>query len=247
MNSVTTQHVSRSRFLVVGIITAIVAVIANVIAAVLAVQEPALVTPSLTPVPHFTSTPLASSILRYGFDEGTMGWVPQTHIGDQAVIDVQQQIKFGQSSLKLQIELMGKDVQKSKGEVFVNLSSNPPLGTVAPLDLNGKLITMWVYAPSEAIGNPHSPNGVQIFVTDTSDRSQYGVWWNLTSDNTDKWTTVTLRPSPKTSLIEEQRGASTNTGFDPSNINIVGLKIGAASTFDKAFMGSIWIDGVSWP
>ena len=187
------------------------------------------------------------SALRYGFDEGPMGWVARTRMGDLAVIDVQQQIKFGQSSLELQIELIGKDAQKSKGEVFVNLSSNPPLGAIPPLDLKGKPITMLVYIPSTAIGNPSSPNGIQIFVTDTSDRSQYGVWWDLTSDNTDKWTTITLRPSPKTSPEEDERGASTNAGFDPSKINIVGLKIGAASTFDKDFIGSIWIDKVSWP
>ena len=241
MSSPTTQNASNKRLIIVQIVTAIIAVIAVVISAILALQEPILMTPSLTP------TPLASSLLRYGFDNGTMGWVPQTHSGDQAVIDVQQQTKFGQSSLELQVELVGKDAQKSKGEVFVNLSSNPPLGIVPPLDLNGRLITMRVYIPSEAIGNSGSPNGIQIFVTDTSDRSQYGVWWNLTPDNTDKWTTVTLLPSPKTSPTEDQRGASTSTGFDPSNIKIVGLKIGAASTFDKAFMGSIWIDGVSWP
>jgi hypothetical protein len=98
-----------------------------------------------------------------------------------------------------------------------------------------------------AIGNPDSPNGIQLFVTDYADRSQYGVWWNLTSDNTDRWTTITLRPSPKTSPTEEARGASTNVEFDPSKINIVGLKIGAGKAFEGVFRGSIWIDGVSWP
>lgn len=249
MNSVTTQHVSRSRFLVVGIITAIVAVIANVIAAVLAVQEPALVTPSLTPVPHSTSTPLASPTLRYGFDEGTMGWMPRTHTGDQAVIDVQQQIKLGESSLELQIELIGQDLQKSKGEVFVDLSSNPPLGVIAPLDLKGKPITMRIFTPSDAIGNPGSPNGIQVFVSDITGKSQYSGWTNLTSDNTDRWINVTLLPSTgdTTTATQDPTGASIDAGFDPSKINILGLKIGSAATFDKVFRGSIWIDEVSWP
>jgi len=187
----------------------------------------------LTPVP----TPLTSPVLRYGFDEGTMGWVPQTYKGNQAVINVQQSnehIKFGQNSLEVQIELIGNDEQKSVGEVFVDLSNNPPVGATTPFDLTGKLITMWVYVPSAAIGNPNAPNGIEVFVKDVNDKSQYSEWMNLTSANTDKWMTVTLIPSA-------------NAGVDLSNLKLLGLKIGAGEKSTAVFRGSIWIGGVSWP
>ena len=197
------------------------------------------------------STPTVS-ILKYGFDidKDTMGWVPQeTRPEDQAITDVNQEFMFGKGSLRLIIELRGNHPQKSKGEVFVNLLSNPPLGETetAPFDLTGKPITMLVYVPKDAIGIPSKPNGIQIFVTDTSERSQYGVWTNLTFANTNDWTSVTWRPSLKTSSEEEKKGARTAAGFDPSRINKIGLKIGAGSDFDKDFIGWIWIDEVTWP
>ena len=247
MNSSSTQHVPRNRLLVVGIFVAIIAVITNVIFAISALQEPAVVISSPTPVPPTTPTSVDSKPLRYGFDEGSMGWVPRLQAGNQAIVDVKPQIKFGENCLELHIELIGKDEAKSKGEVFVDLSSNPPLGTVAPLDLAGKPIRMLVYVPSAAIGSPSSPNGIQVFVTDTTGRSQYGEWIDLTSDNTDRWTTVTLLPSTKTTTsATEEPGAFINEGFDPSKINTVGLKIGAGNTFENVFIGSVWIDWVDW-
>jgi hypothetical protein len=206
-----------------------------------------------TPAQTATAPPTPTvSILKYGFDvdKDPMGWVPQETDQDSlAVTDIQQEIRFGEGSLRLEIELIGNRGQKSKGEVFVNLLSNPPLGETdtAPFDLEGKPITMLVYVPSDAIGIPSEPNGIQIFVRDSGDKSQYSVWMDLTFHNTNEWTSFTWRPVPKTSLEEEQKGARTAEGFDPSRITIVGLKIGAGDEFDKEFRGSIWIDEVTWP
>jgi hypothetical protein len=188
--------------------------------------------------------------VRYGFDEDTMGWVPQTRSEDQAVIDVQRQVKFGLGSLELEIELRGHDNERSKGEAFVSLSSNPPAGALAPLDLNGKPITISVYVPSAAIGNLDSPNGIQVFVRDIDGKSEYSVWTNLSPENTDRWIDVSLLPS--TTIVTKDAtgrptGASMDAGFDPSKLNIVGLKIGAGDGFESVFRGSIWIDKVSWP
>lgn len=248
MNSSSTQHVSRNRLLVVGIFVAVIAVITNVIFALSALQEPAVVIPSPTSVPPSTRISVTSKPLKYGFDEGSMGWVPGLQAENQAVVDVRPQIKFGESTLELSIELIGKDDAKSKGEVFVDLSSNPPFGAVAPIDLEGKTITMLVYVPSAVIGTPNSPNGIQVFVTDNIGRSQYGEWLDLTTNNTDRWTTITLLPSTKitNSATEEPSGAFTNVGFDPSKINIVGLKIGTGNALENVFIGSIWIDWVDW-
>jgi len=190
-----------------------------------------------------------SPIVHYGFDEDAMGWVPRTQGGDLAVFNVNPQIKFGENSLELQIELIGTNDEKSKGEVFVDLSSNPPAGVFAPLNLNGKTITMLVYVPSAAAGNTNSPNGIQVFVRDIDDKSEYSAWTNLTSENTERWIKVTL--VPLTSIVTKDpkgrpTGAAMDAGFDPTKINIIGLKIGAGDGFDSVFRGSIWIDNVSW-
>ena len=188
------------------------------------------------------------TILRYGFDKGIMGWQPRIYPSGQAVVNLKQSPapnKLGQSSLEILVDLKGQDEKKSRGELFVNLSANPPAGVTAPLNLEGKLITMLVFIPSQAIGHPHNPNGFQVFVEDVNGMSQYGQWTNLTLDNTDQWITIGLQPSSpsKTNL----RKIPTSTGFDPSKITIIGLKIGAGSMFMGVFRGSFWIAGVYWP
>jgi len=196
-----------------------------------------------TPTVPSTTT---SSTFRYGFDKDPMGWAPRTNdTENQAVTDVQQQIKFGQGSLELQIELIGQNAQKSKGEVFVNLSSNPPFGVTAPLVLEGKLITMLVYVPSDVIGDSNYPNFIQVFVEDVEGRSQYGKYTNLTSNTTGNWIIVSLRPHPEDKINPTE--TPTSPGFDPSKINVIGLKIGTGKTYNDAFRGSIWIDWVDWP
>lgn len=238
------------RFVASAIVVILIILVAIVVQNNIGTLRAAPVLSATVPVQTATALSTATSpIVGYGFDNNPMGWVPETRLEAQAIYDVGQEIKFGKGSLVLKIELIGNNPEKSKGEVFVNLSSNPPLEETetAPLDLEGKPINVVIYAPWEAIGIPSNPNGIQIFVRDSNDRSQYGVWTNLAFDNTNEWISVTWLPSLKTTPEEESKGASTDDGFDPSKINIIGLKIGAGDAFDKSFIGSIWIDEVTWP
>jgi hypothetical protein len=203
-----------------------------------------------TPVPNITPTTTVNvhTKVRYGFNKNTMGWDYQTVSGNRAIFNVKQSsgpTESSQGSLQAQVELIGKSEQESKGETFVNLFTNPPDGENAPLDLEGKLITMRINVPSAAIGDGNSFNGIQVFVKDVEDRSQYGKWVNLGADNTDRWIDVSLRPLPEDEIDPDV--IYTSPGFDPSKIYLVGLKIGSGKDFDGEFKGFVWIDEVSWP
>ncbi len=186
-----------------------------------------------------------SSLLRYNFDDGSMGWKYQTFVGSRAITGVQpssEPVKFGRGSLELQVDLIGQDQQNSKGETFVDFTTNPPKGETAPLNLNGKPIIMWVYVPSNAIGDSRVPNAVQLFVKDLLNRSQYGDWVKLTTSNTNQWIPISMTPTD-----QKVKDYKTDPDYDPTRIKILGLKIGADDRSTASFKGSIWIGGVYWP
>jgi len=178
---------------------------------------------------------------KYGFESGRMGWVEQTYWDSQAVTAVAQSekgmAKIGCNSLKLSVDLIGGDDKKSKGEAYVDMRNNPPSGVVAPVNLEGVPITVWVYVPKEAIGDPSKPNGVQVFVKDQDWKSEYGTWNNLDS----QWIQISLTPSN-----EIPRWGYKDEGFDPSRIIAIGVKIGAGGGSTATFKGSIYVDGVNW-
>ena len=116
----------------------------------------------------------------------------------------------------------------------------PPPGIQAPINLEDVLITVWVYAPGGAAGDPNRPNGVQVFVKDQNWLSEYGAWFNL-SGYTDRWIPITLTPSR-----QPPPGVYMDAGFDPSNIIVVGVKIGAGTNSEATYSGPIYIDGVTW-
>lgn len=222
------------------VILAIVILLLIVVVPKISDTQQAAIVQTLTA--QLTTTP---SILRYDFEDGPQGWVYQTFADSQAISRVQQSseyTRFGKSSLELQVDLIGKNQQKSNGEAFVDFSNNPPAGETVPLDFNGKPIIMWVYVPSSAIGDPRAPDAIQVFVKDMLYRSQYSEWMRLTRSNTNQWIPISMTPTD-----QEVKDYETDLEFDPTRIKILGFKIGSHDRSTARFTGSIWIDGVYWP
>jgi hypothetical protein len=202
-----------------------------------------------TPLPTETSTPTLTPTCppdssTFGFESPDVIWVAQTYPDSQAVAAVTQSkrmmAKFGCYSLALAVDLVGGDVNKSRGEAYVDMRSTPPTGVEAPLDLEGVLVTVWVYVPADAAGDPSKPNGIQVFVKDQNWKSQYGTRLPLPG-HTDEWVLMNLTPSrhtPPMGYMDEE--------FDPSNIIAVGIKIGASTNSTAAYVGPIYVDGVTW-
>jgi hypothetical protein len=172
---------------------------------------------------------------RYGFEEGTMGWVRQVYETDQGVTAIEQsadKAKFCHS-LKMTVDLEGGHANKSRGEAYVEIN---------PQNLENKPITVWVYVPREALGDPEKPNGIQVFVKDKDWKGEYGTWWNIGSATADRWQQVTLTPSrsaPPNGYMEPE--------FDPTQIRVVGVKIAIGEGSTAKYSGPIYIDAVDWP
>jgi hypothetical protein len=177
-----------------------------------------------------------------------MEWYHQTWNTDQAVTAVAQsadRAKFCQHSLKLTVDLVGQDANKSKGEALVDVQFFDRVkGEKVPLNLDDKTITIWVYALGGATGERKSPNGVQVFVKDRNHNSQYGAWLDIPIEN--DWFTVKLTPSKTPSEGVSTFITKPGTEFDPTQIMIVGFKIGAGGESNATYNQPIYIDGVNW-
>lgn len=225
---------------IIGIILALVLGISAIWFASSALQE--LQTTHTPAVAVFSPGNCADQFF-YGFESTHMGWEAQTAADSQAILNIKQtseMAKSGLGALELQVDLDGNNPNKQSGEAFINLASNPPIGLKAPFDLEGIPITVWFFVPATAAGNPNAPNGVQIFVKDQNGLSEYSTWGNLTN-NTDRWAALTFVPTR-----DPSESIQMQDGFEPSMINIIGVKIGVAKDSSASYSGSFWIDDICW-
>jgi hypothetical protein len=206
-------------------------------------------TPTPTRLPTETPTPTPTPACppdrsTYGFESAGVIWVAQTYWDSQAITAVAQSermmAKFGCYSLALVVDLVGGDDNKSKGEAYVDMRFFPPAGVEAPVNLEGVPITIWVYVPGGAAGDPSKSNGAQLFVKDQNWKSEYGTWFNLVG-YTDRWVPLWLTPSR-----QEPPMGYKDEGFDPSGIIVVGVKISAGNNSTATYNGPIYVDGVDW-
>jgi len=181
-----------------------------------------------------------------GTEPAVYRWQSQTN-DKQAVMQLKQLgDKFASAGvLELQIDLDSTDEHKDAGEAFIDLRSHSPVGSQAPLNLEGKPITMAVYVPGQAAGTAEQPNVAQIFVKSQinpkdSFKSEYGNWEKLTN-NSASWRDLSLIPG----RTKPPRGAM-QEGFDPTHIVLVGIKIATQEGANVNYSGPIWISDVCW-
>jgi hypothetical protein len=185
---------------------------------------------------YFFCTPGCTDRSRYGFESEPIVWEQQMYPDSQGVTEVAQSselVECGKHSLKLTTDLEGGHLNRSKGEAYVEIDVQ---------NLEGKPITVWVYVPRGAVGDPQKPNGIQVFVKDKDWRSEYGTWWNITPAKVDRWCQVTLTPTRSRDSV-----ASITPGFDPTQIRAVGVKVAIGDGSIAKYKGPIYIDAVDWP
>jgi hypothetical protein len=179
---------------------------------------------------------------RYGFEPGTQGWQVTTFSGSQAISSVARSPnqKFaGTYSLMLNTDLRAVS-PFSSGEVFVDMLNEPPYAVPIPVDLTGREVSIFVFCPTGSGGPANAPNGLQLIVKDSAFKSEYGTWTPIV-ENT--WIKVALTPS---TTVPPQ--GSMEAGFNPAQIRVVGLKIGAAGNAAAGFryLGPIYMDSVTF-
>jgi hypothetical protein len=216
-------------------------------------------TPMPTPLPTITLDPNLKDDSQYGFEIRQGDWTVQTFEGNKAVTSLEyvyqpdHPVYSGQYALQLNVTLIPKDEELSKGEAYVDVNTHPPLdNSVGPYDLSNSSVTCWVYLPKEAYSINNQPwIGLQVFAKDNfagegGPRSEYGDWTRVAPNDVGKWIRITLRPrtfpSP-TGWIDKDRG------FDPTAITLIGVKIGVDDFYakeDVSYNGPIYVDACTW-
>ncbi len=173
-------------------------------------------------------------------------WKPQTYTDSQAITDVSVTTNkpySGIGSLEMAVDLVGGHSNKSNGEVFVDLRYHPPLCNppdcmTAPVNFEGITITAKAFGPTGSRGDPQRPNGFQLFVKDENWRGFYGDWQNISEA---AWMTVAVIPGRTPSPYGHM-----DSGFDPTKVILLGLKIGAGTGSTAIFSGTMYLDDVDW-
>jgi hypothetical protein len=198
---------------------------------------PAVIPLPITPTPPITPPPTLD-MSTYGFETSAQGWRPQTYADSQAIISVAQtttKTKFGAGALQCTVNLKAGHANYGKGEAWVDMQTSPPLGVTAPVDLTSATVSVWVYLPATAAGDPSRPNGIQLFFKDKSWKNKYSSWKNIGADlQTDQWSQITVNMATEPWAWDD--------GCDLTQVRAVGVKIGAGDGSVATFSGSIWID-----
>ncbi len=180
----------------------------------------------------------------YGFEKDSEGFIASTYSNILAVTSAVRsttRAAVGSGSLQMNVNLQATNAARNSGEVEIDMQWWPPNGTVAnpyaeaPVNLQGKTASVYVYSPAGARGTNSSPNGLQLFVRDTQYRAEYGPWSPVYEG---VWQKVSLVPS-----TVAPPGGSMQAGFDPAAIKRIGLKYAAGTNVAVGnFKGAIWVD-----
>jgi hypothetical protein len=176
----------------------------------------------------------------WDFESCTEGWTHETYVDSQAVVAVvtsSLRSRWGNASLAMIVDLVGGDDNKSQGEAFVDVKHHPPSGVSAPINLECKPLSCWIYVPTCGLGDQAQPNLVQLFVKDASGKSEYGTPTRVVRN---QWFEVGIRPSTL-----QPDGGHKDAGFDPSAIEHVGVRFKAGRE-GTTYRGKVYVDACGW-
>lgn len=215
-------------------------------------------TPTPTPLPTITLDPNLKDESQYGFEIRQGDWIVQTYQDSKAVTGLhyvyppEHPVHLGQYALQLNVNLVPKDDEFSKGEVYVDVNTHPPLDdSFGPYDLSNSTISCWVYLPKAAYSVNSKPwIGLQVFAKDSFNgeggpRAEYGDWTRVNLTDADEWIRVLLKPR----TFASPNGWIDPRGFDPTTISLIGVKIGVDDSYAEqgiGYIGAIYIDACTW-
>ena len=181
---------------------------------------------------------------KYSFDSSAEGFGIQTWWDSQAITNVYRSTTAPSNrsgALAMDVHLNWNTTNFTKGEVFVDLEWNKPTNMPAmnfPVDLDGKVVSAWVYCPAGLRGPETNRNSIQLFCKDTSWRTYYGTPEHIV---TGYWMRVAMTPGTN----QAYQGWS-SSGFDASKIRLIGLKVSTASGGDATYDGVMYMDGLAF-
>jgi len=179
---------------------------------------------------------------KFGFEENDMGWKANRDTTSQGIYAVEQTFEWaylGSGSLKMKVNLIGKHPRNYQGEADVDLLDYTPEELTAPVDLDRIKISAMIYTTDENLKGPaDSCNFCQIIIKDTKWRSECG---KDTDVRIGEPFEITLTGSPT-----KPPGGEMDDGFDPTDIVMVGVKIGSRAGSTYQCSGTIYMDAFNW-
>ncbi len=191
----------------------------------------------------FTGTPPVA--VRYDFETGEMGWVPQDKPEIHAIRYVFQSSdtsRTGGYSLGANVKLNGDDANLAEGEVYVNMLQTPPEDITAPVNLENVQVRVWVYIPENVI-KEGKIGGIQLFLKDDQLNNLYGSYVDLGPEaKIGFWFPLSLLPGEVRPPFKGYR----DPDFNPKKVTMIGLKIDACGEAGCVLDGDIFIDSITW-
>ena len=180
----------------------------------------------------------------YTFDTTAEGFQLQTWWDSQAITNLYRTTAGPSNAsgcLAVDVNLNWNTTNRTKGEVYVDMGNTAPTSMptmIVPADLDGKLVSAWVYCPPGLRGPETNRNTLQLFCKDSSWRSFYGTPEHIVSNY---WMCVTMRPATNAAYQGYKQD-----GFDASKVRLIGLKISTASGGNATYSGKMYFDALSF-
>jgi hypothetical protein len=176
---------------------------------------------------------------RFEFEQDTQGWTAESgeQRGCTRVGQSDDRARWGSGALELELDLDPQAPARRAGEARVELTKASLQDVTLPLDLRGKRVSLWVWAPAQAAGPEKHPNGFQLFVKDTNWAGHYGPWVNVKPE---VWTELVL------AVGEDADGSHPNESFAASAVAVIGVKLEVGGGSAEGFTGEVYVDSVDW-
>lgn len=231
------------------------------------------VTPTPTPISDFKPSEELDFIKGVNYASWTKGefpfttsWKPQDYLDSQGITGTTMKFdanSFERGYLELSVDLKGRSDNKRQGEVFTDLrypsiyEARTPFQD--PVNFAHRVLSAMVFCPKGS-GNDYAPSGIQIFlksvkVVDGKEvwSSWYGDWHNIWQTGRD-WTASKelgdIREG-RWSLIAADLSKKPIYGyvdgdFDPTNVVLIGIKVGLNRNNNSNFNGKFLVDNFGW-
>jgi hypothetical protein len=177
----------------------------------------------------------------WDFESDTEGWTYyKTYTPSLAVVGAETSTfrsRWGDASLAMIVNLIGGHPNFSKGVAYIDLEKYPPPGITAPLDLECKPLSCWLYVPTCGLGDPAEPNYVRFRLKDENGKWERSGYTPVVRN---QWFELRLRPSTVAPY-----GGSMDPGFDPHRIIKVEVEFGTHSQ-GITYRGKVYLDACGW-